>query len=358
MLQSDAKFINKKELQAGEKTIEAKYFIIATGSSPAIPDIDGLKNVNYLTNEKIFDLEQQPQHLIAIGGGPIGTELAQAHVRLGAKVTQLVVGEILPRDDHQLVDIVRTAIINNGINLIENVTSVNHIEKNDDPSNSQVNIEYEANGEKKAIIGSHLLISAGRQANVNKLNLEAARVAYTNRGITVDQRLRSSNKKIYAIGDVIGPYQFTHIASYHASIVIRNILFKLPTKIDYRAITWVTYTDPEYAHVGLQFEQALKDDAKYRLTEFCFSGNDRAQTERRTEDKIKIITNRKGIVIGCDIVGRHAGELILPWSLAIQNRLSISKIANLITPYPTLSEISKRAAGNYYAPILFSKRTR
>lgn len=354
VLQAAATFINDRQVQVGETIIEAKYFIIATGSSPSIPPIAGLATTPYLTNETIFDLDQQPPHLMIIGGGPIGAELAQAHARLGTKVTQLVVGEVLPKDDRELVTIVRTAMIKNGIKLVENIDQINEVKS----INGQLEIVYSQQDQTKTVMGSHILVATGRQANVSNLNLNAANIDYTPRGIKVNASLRSSNKKVYAIGDVASPYQFTHVASYHASVVIRNILFKLPTKVDYRAIVWATYTDPEYAHVGIQIQQAQQQDKHYRITELSFTDNDRAQTEKRTEGNIKVITDRKGHILGCDIVGRHAGELILPWSLAIENKLSISKMASVIAPYPTLSDISKRVAGQYYVPTLFGKKVR
>ncbi|MEM9243548.1 MAG: FAD-dependent oxidoreductase [Pseudomonadota bacterium] len=354
VIQAEAKFMDKTRLQAGDKLIKAKYFVIATGSSAAIPPITGLDQVSYLTNETIFDLDKKPEHLIVIGGGPIGTELAQAHARLGTTVTQLVVGKLLPKDQADLVQVVRDELIANGTHVIEDIDNISQVE----PSGDNIIVHYKLKNQTHSVTGSHLLVATGRSANVNGLNLEAAEVDYNPRGIITDKRLRSSNKHIYAIGDVAGPYQFTHMASYQAGIVIRNMLFKLPAKVDYRAVAWVTYTSPELAHVGMQPAEARAYDKQCRMIELPFTDNDRAQAERATAGKIQVITNRKGIVLGCDIVGNHAGELLLPWCMAVQHKLSIRKMADLIAPYPTLSELSKRVAGSYYQSTLFSNKTK
>ena len=354
VINGHGKFINPKQVRCNDKIIQAKYFVIASGARAATPDIPGLDQIPYLTNETIFTLAQQPTRLVVIGGGPIGAELAQAHAQLGIAVTQLVAGEILPKDDRTMVASVRAALVNNGIELIEQVDRITELKQ----ENDEIVVTYSHQGKQKLACGSHLLLAAGRKANVDGLNLEAAGVEYSNAGITVDRRLRTSNRKIFAIGDVTGPFQFTHMASYQAGIVIRNTLFKLPAKVDYHAVPWVTYTTPEMAHVGLQEEQAFEKNSKCRVLAMAFSDNDRAQTERQTAGKIKVITNHKGIVLGCDIVAAHAGELILPWALAVQEKMPIGKVANLIAPYPTLGEISKRVAGSYYTPVLFSKRTK
>ncbi|MCP4475645.1 MAG: FAD-dependent oxidoreductase [Gammaproteobacteria bacterium] len=354
VISGHGQFINAKQVSCNEQIIEAKYFVIASGASAATPDIAGLDQIPCLTNETIFTLAQQPTRLIVIGGGPIGAEMAQAHAQLGIAVTQLVVGEILPKDDRTMVASVRTALIENGIELVEQVDNIVEVKQ----ENDEIVVTYAHQDKQQLARGSHLLLAAGRQANVDGLNLEAAGIEYSKRGIGVDRRLRTSNRKVFAIGDVTGPFQFTHMATYQAGIVIRNTLFKLPAKVDYHAVPWVTYTAPEMAHVGMQEAQALAQNRKCRILSMEFTDNDRAQTERQTTGKIKVITNHKGIIIGCDIVAAHAGELILPWVLAVQEKMAIGKVANLIAPYPTLGEISKRVAGSYYTPILFSERTK
>ncbi len=350
-------FINPKQLRTSDTIITARRFIIATGSTPTTPDIEGLTNTFYLTNETIFDLETCPKHLIIIGGGPIGCEMAQAHRLLGSEVTMLVRHEILPRDDRDLVDVVRQQLSNDGIRLYEyaQTDSIEH-------HANGVKVNYQQNQLELCVVGSHLLVATGRTPSVNGLGLANAKVDYTVRGITIDERLRTSNKKIFAIGDVIGHFQFTHMANYQAGIVIRNALFRLPTKINLMAIPWVTYTEPELANVGITTHQLQDDDNQIRddikTYEADYADNDRAQTELITNGKIKVTTTLKGQVLGATIVGHNAGELLLPWSLAIKNKLKISALADITVAYPTLSEINKRVAGNYYTPLLFSSKTR
>ena len=345
VIQAPGKFINAKTLQAGETIIKAKRFVIATGSSPFVPPIPGLEHVPYETNETIFDLKVQPKHLIVIGGGPIGCELAQAFAMLGCQVTILEIFNILPKDDIDCVAIIREQLKAMGISVYENIK----VQKISKQTENEISITIEQDGKTQTIKGSHLLVSTGRRANVQGLDLEKAHVNYSPKGITVDARLRSSNKNIYAIGDVAGSFQFTHIANYHAGIVLKNILFRLPAKVDYRAVPWVTYTEPEMAHVGLTLEEAQKR-SDIQITEWLFEENDRAQAAHETLGKIKVITNKKARILGVTIVGAKAGELILPWIIAIREKKTLRTLTDTIVPYPTLSEISKRVSGEFYAP--------
>jgi pyruvate/2-oxoglutarate dehydrogenase complex dihydrolipoamide dehydrogenase (E3) component len=216
----------------------------------------------------------------------------------------------------------------------------------------------QGDGGAERIEGSDLLVAAGRAPQVEGMNLELAGVGYDHHGIKVDARLRTTNRKIFAIGDAIGGYQFTHVGNYHAGIVIRNALFRLPAKVDYRALPWVTYTDPELAHVGLGEAQATQQGHAIEVLRWPFEDNDRARAERQTAGLIKAIVGKGGRILGASIVGAHAGELILPWVLAIRQKLKIAALANVIVPYPTRGEVSKRVAASYYTPRLFSPRTR
>ncbi|MGI9493171.1 MAG: dihydrolipoyl dehydrogenase family protein, partial [Geminicoccaceae bacterium] len=247
-----ARFVSGDEIEAGHQRIKARRFVVATGSSPAVPPIPGLADVPHDTNETIFDHQAAPAHLIVIGGGPIGSELAQAHRRLGAEVTIVDMGPVLPKDDPEMTAVVRARLLADGIALRERVK----VQKVEAAGNGVAVIIEETDGEIVRIEGSNILVATGRGANVEGLDLEKAGVDYDRRGIKVDQRLRTSNKKIYAIGDVTGGFQFTHVASYHAGIVIQNALFRLPAKVSYKALPWVTYTDPELAHVGLTEDAA------------------------------------------------------------------------------------------------------
>ena len=355
VIQAHGKFTSRDTVEAGGKTIRARRFIIATGSRAAVPPIPGLAGVPHFTNETIFDNTVLPEHLVIIGGGPIGCEMAQAHRRLGARVTILDAGSILPKDDPEAVDVVRRRLTSEGIVLREGI-KIARVEA--DGSGIAVVLSTPG-GSDERVTGSHILVAAGRKPNIENLGLDEAGVAYTPKGITVDARLRSSNTKIFAAGDVAGGYQFTHLAGYHAGIIIRNILFWVPAKAQPAAMPWVTYTDPELAQVGLTEADAK---AKYgdtvRIVRAEFKGNDRAIAEGATDGFLKAVVAKNGKILGATIVGLNAGELILPWVLAITSGLKIGAMTAIIAPYPTLSEISKRAAGAYYTPTLFSDRTR
>jgi len=354
VLQAAARFTGPDEVEADGTRVRAKYFVVATGSSAGVPPIPGLDTVPYLTNETVFDLTEGPEHLIVIGGGPIGCELAQAHRRLGAEVTVLEMFAILGKDDPEVTGVVKRRMREEGIALREGIKIVRVA-----PDDAGVSVEIEQDGAVERIAGSHVLVAAGRSANVDGLNLEAAGVKYSKKGVEVDARLRSSNKRIYAIGDVAGGYQFTHVANYHAGIVIRNVLFWLPAKANSQAVPWVTYTDPEIAHVGkteAQAKQALNGDI--RVLRFALHESDRAQAERETDGLIKVVTDKRGRVLGASIAAARAGELLLPWVIAVEQKQKIGKMASIIAPYPTLSEVSKRVAGSYFVPSLFSEKTR
>lgn len=347
VLRDFARFISPTEVQSGDTVVKARRFVIATGSSAVAPPIPGLEETGYLTNESLFDNRELPGHLIIIGGGPIGMEMAQAHANLGAKVTVLEAFRAFGKDDPDLAAIAIAGVKESGVDVREGV-EIDHVEAGP--------VIVLKNGER--IEGTHLLVAAGRKANVEGLDLEKAGIEYTAKGIKVDKGLRTTNRKVYAIGDVAGGLQFTHVAGYHAGLVIRSALFRLPVTNDTSATPWVTYTDPELAWVGQMEEDACKahGDSVEILT-WGFDENDRARAELRTEGLVKVVT-RKGKVLGAGIVGAHAGELIGPWVLAINKGLTLSDMAGFIAPYPTLGEVSKRAAGSYYTPKLFSDRTR
>ncbi len=349
-----AQFIGPGEVEATDGTrVTARRFVIATGSAPATPPIPGLDTVSYFTNETIFNNTECPAHLIIIGGGPIGVEMAQAHRRLGAEVTVLEMFAILGKDDPELADIVKTRLTHEGVTLHEGI-AIKRVEA----AAAGVIVIIGDDDKETAITGSHLLVAAGRRPNIGQLNLEAANVAYSAKGIEVDARLRTTNKRIFAIGDVAGGFQFTHMAGYHAGIVIRNALFRLPAKVDYRAVPWVTYTDPELANVGLSEAAARKEHDQIRVLRWPFAENDRARAEHATDGFVKVITDPRGLILGAGIVGAHAGELLQPWILAISQKMKIGAMAGIIAPYPTLGEANKRAAGSFYIPKLFSPRTR
>ena len=349
-----ARFTGPRELQAGGKKIRARRFVVATGSSPALPPIPGLEDLPFLTNETVFDLKERPERLIVIGGGPIGVELAQAQRRLGAEVVLLEAASLLARDDPEAAAVIRRRLVAEGLEVHEGVKVVSAGRKG-----NRIAIGLESKAGSFTVEGSHLLVATGRRPNVNGLGLQAAGIDFTPRGIRVDARLRTSNRRIFAIGDVIGSHPFTHMAGYHAGIVIRNALFALPAKVSDKAVPWVTYSDPELAQVGLTEAEAREQQGDaVQVSRWSFAENDRARAERATEGFVKVITGRRGKILGATLVGRHAGELLQPWILAINQGLKIGAMAGIIAPYPTLGEINKRAAGAYFTEALFGPRTR
>ncbi|MGN7611748.1 dihydrolipoyl dehydrogenase family protein [Magnetococcales bacterium HHB-1] len=354
VIREEAHFVSPDEVVAGDHRIHARRFIIATGSRPRIPPIPGIDTVPFFTNESIFENTTLPEHLIVIGGGPIGLEMAQAYHRLGARVTVLEHSEILPKEDPDLVQVVLKQFTEKeGLDVKVGLNPL----KVSQTANGGLVVTVEDQGETVKIPGSHLLLATGRQPNLETLNLKQANIVYGPQGIAVDQRLRTSNRKVFAIGDVSSMYQFTHMAGYQAGIVIRNALFRLPAKVDYRAVPWVTYTDPELANVGLNERQAKTEGISYNVYQKNFAENDRSRAERTTQGFVKVLTSKKGVILGASIVGTHAGELLQPWILAIQQKMKIGKMATFIAPYPTRSEINKAVAGSYFTPSLFSKKT-
>ncbi|WP_294532751.1 FAD-dependent oxidoreductase [uncultured Rhodoblastus sp.] len=354
VIQAWARFTDDRTVEAGGKSVGARRFVIATGSRAAVPSIPGLAETPFFTNENLFENTVLPAHLIVIGAGPIGCEMAQAHRRLGAEVTLIDMGPLLPKDDPDAVAVVRRKFLGEGIALNEGA-KIARVEKRE----GGVAVALFEGADERWIEGSHLLVAAGRKANVENLGLEAAGVKFSGRGVEVDGRLRSSNKRIYVAGDVAGGLQFTHLASYHAGVILRNALFRLPAKAAPKALPWVTYCDPELAQVGLTQEQAAKlHGAAIRVLRAEFADNDRARAEKIREGFLKAIVGKRGAILGCTIVGPDAGDLIQPWVLAMSQGMKIGALASMIAPYPTLGEISKRAAGSFYTPSLFSPRTR
>lgn len=350
---AEGRFTDRETVAAGPFLIKARRYVIATGSAPAVPPIPGLEATGFFTNETLFENTERLGHLIVIGGGPIGMEMAQAHARLGSKVTVIEGLNALGKDDPELTVIALKALRNEGIDIREGakVTKV-------EGRVGAIRVTIEAGGPSERIEGTHILVAAGRKPNVAGLGLEQAGIAADRTGIKVDAGLVTSNSKVFAIGDVTGGLQFTHVANDHAGIVIRRALFRLPAKAKTGHIPWVTYTDPEIANVGLTEKQALAAGHKVRVLRWPYHDNDRAQADRSTEGLIKVITDTKGRILGAGIVGASAGELIQMWSLAISQGLRIKAMTAWVSPYPTLSEINKRAAFRYYAGAAESRLVR
>ena len=345
VIRAFGQFISPTEVQAGDHVIQARRFVISTGSRPFVPPIPGLDGVPYETNETIFDLVEAPKHLLIIGGGPIGLEMAEAHRALGCEVTVIEGATALGKDDPELAAVVLDSLRGQGIAIEEGAMAK-------EVRGQAGAIEVEAQ-DGRIFKGSHLLVAVGRQANVDKLNIEAAGIEPTRTGLKVDAGLRTTNRKVYAIGDVAGGLQFTHVAGYHAGIIIKSMLFGLPSKAKTHHIPWATYTSPELAQVGLTEAEASKAHGdRLEVVRFDFAGNDRAIATGQTQGTVKAMVV-KGKPVGVSIVGPGAGELINFWAMVIANGLKMSNVAAMVAPYPTMGEINKRVAGAYYSPRLF-----
>lgn len=352
VIRGEARFTDSRTISVDGRALTARKFIIAAGSRAAVPPIEGLDRVPYWTNDSVFDLSEKPDHLLILGGGPIGLEMADAFSGLGCRVTVVEAARIAVKEDPELVAGLRQVLAARGVMFQEGV-KVTGVE----PGPALVL----ANGAR--IAGSHLLVAVGRTPNLTALNLAAANIQAGPTGIATDLGLRSlTNKRVFAVGDIadpagIGPRAFTHVASYHAGIIIRRVLFHLPARIDYAALPRVTYTDPELAQTGLTEAEAHASGLPVSILRWPLADNDRAVAERDTAGLVKLIVSRNRVV-GAGILAPHAGEMISQWTLAIAQRTKLSALAGLIVPYPTRSEAAKRAVGSFFAPRLFSARTK
>ncbi|MEL5875913.1 dihydrolipoyl dehydrogenase family protein [Cereibacter sphaeroides] len=346
VLRDWGRFVSPTELRVGARTVVARRFVIATGSRPLVPPIPGLDRVKALTNETIFALRERPEHLIVIGGGPVGIEMAQAHRRLGSRVTVIAGEKALPKDDPELAAVLLDQLRAEGVEIVEGARA---------EAVQPLAQGLEVTAGDRRIAGSHLLVAAGRKPALDALDPAAAGVEVTEKGVKVGPDLRSSNRRIYAVGDAAGGPQFTHLAGYHASVVIRSILFGLPSKAT-ALIPHVTYTEPELAQIGLTEAQAREIHGdRLEVLRVPVVGSDRAQAEAATEGLVKLMVAR-GRPVGVSIAAPHAGEMIGLWAMALASGAKLSTVAGLVLPYPTLNELSKRAAGAYFSPKLFDSR--
>ncbi len=353
VIQAAGKFIDKTTVRAGDTLIKARRFVIATGSSPLVPPIPGLEGTPYFTNETLFDNTEKLPHLLIVGGGPIGMEMAQAHRRLGSRVTVIEGLKAMGKDDPELAAVVLDQMREEGITIREGAM-VERVEG----TTGTIKVTVKTDAGSEMIEGTHLLLAVGRKPNIEDLGLEAAGIKHERGGITVDAGMVTSNRRVFAIGDCTGGLQFTHVANYHAGIVVRRALFQMPAKANAGIIPWVTYTEPELAHCGLTEEQAQAKAGKINVLRWPYHENDRAQAERTTEGLVKVITDRRGRILGASIVGEHAGEVIQMWSLAISQKMKIKAMTDWISPYPTLSEVNKRAAYRYFGAAAGSATVR
>jgi pyruvate/2-oxoglutarate dehydrogenase complex dihydrolipoamide dehydrogenase (E3) component len=352
VLRGQARFVAPDALAVDGRRLTARRIVIAAGSRAMVPTLPGLDAVRFLTHETIFDLERPPAHLLILGGGPVGLEMAAAHAGLGCRVTLIEAARIAARDDPELADGLRRALRDQGVALIEG-QAVAAVAPG--PTLSL------ADG--RQIAGSHLLVAAGRTPNVEDLGLAAGSVRVGSAGIATDRGLRSlTNRRVYAIGDIadpigIGPRAFTHVGSYHAAIVIRRAVFRLPARVDYAALPRVIYTTPELAQVGLTEAEARDAGHRVMVLRAPLADNDRAVAEGDSRGLVKLVVSGNRVV-GAGILAPHAGEMIGQWTLAISQRVKLAALAGLIAPYPTRAEAGKRALSSFFAPRLFAARTK
>jgi pyruvate/2-oxoglutarate dehydrogenase complex dihydrolipoamide dehydrogenase (E3) component len=344
-------FIDEHAISLNGLTISAKYWLIATGSSPAGPRVDSISKINYITNREIFSLEKLPKSMIVLGAGPIAMEMAQAFCRLGTSVQVIQrSGQILSKEDKDMADIVMAAMAGEGVKFFLNSTVVDAAEKT---GMKEITIER-SDGTRQVLSAETVLLAQGRRPNVEGLGLEAINLVQDRRGITVDNRMRTNHTHIYAAGDVNGGFQFTHAAGYEGGIVVSNAVFPLPRKADYTWMPWCTYTDPELASIGINEKAAVKAGIGYEVWTEEFSGNDRALAEGAETGKLKMLLSAKKKVLGVQIAGPRAGELISEWAVILGGGVKLSTVAGIVHPYPTLAEINKRVAGSLLASKIFS----
>jgi pyruvate/2-oxoglutarate dehydrogenase complex dihydrolipoamide dehydrogenase (E3) component len=343
------RFLSPHELEiidadGAKRTIAAKRFCISTGSRPAIPPVDGLKEIDFLTNESVFQIKKLPQSLIVLGGGPIGLELGQSFARFGSEVTVVEMDRrLLPKEDKEVSASIEQIMRTEGLKIVLNHKGVRAI-----LANGRKILKVEQDGRNQELEADEILVATGRQPNIEGLNLEAAGVKYDKQRILTDHFLRTSARNIFAAGDVTGHFPFTHMAAYEASVVIRNALFFWPLlqKTDFRVVPWATFTDPEVARVGLTESEAKKkfSAANVHIYRTEFADNDRAQAEESMNGFAKIVCRgKKNEIIGAHIVGAHAGELIHEVVLAMKQRLSITALGSMIHVYPTLTQVNQQA---------------
>lgn len=347
VIRAAAKFTGPGALEAGGVEVRARRFVIATGSSPSVPAIPGIELARYLTNETIFDLDALPAHLAIIGASPFGLEMAQAFRRLGSEVVVLDAARALAREDAEFARPVIDALLREGVAIREDVNIVRC-----EAAARGCRIVLSAGSVEEHIDATHALVATGRKANVHNLGLEAANVVFDDNGVKVNAGLVTSNRKIYAIGDVAGGAQFTHAATHHGALVLRSALFRLPVKLKPELVPRVIYTDPEIAVAGLTEAQAREKYRRIQIARWPFAENDCARAERRTDGLIKLIATPGGRILGAGIVGAHAAELIAPWQIAIAKGMKLGDMANAVWPYPTLSDVSRRAALLHYQTSL------
>ncbi len=348
-------FVDEHTILLNGKMSSAKNWVVTTGSSPSIPPIEGLDKTPYITNKEIFNLDHLPRSMIIFGAGPIATEMAQAFCRLGTKVSVVQrSGQILSKEDKDLADEVLKVLSDEGVTFYLNGSVV----RTHDRGPEKEVVIKSAEGKEGILRAETILVAMGRRPNLDGLGLEKIGVEFDRKGIKVDNRLRTSQKHIYAAGDVTGAYQFTHAAGYEGGIVISNAIFHLPRKVDYTFLPWCTYTDPELASIGMNEKRAKDAGIRYKVWTEAFRDNDRSLAEGEQVGKIKMILDENEKPLGIQILGPQAGELLSEWVAILNGKVKLSTLASAVHPYPTLGEINKRVAGAYFSPKIFSDKVK
>jgi len=350
------KFVSPYELRLQDgKVFSARTIILATGSSPRTLPIPGLEETGYITNLDVFKMKDLPGRMVTIGAGPIGVELSQSFLRLGAKVSIISDSpQILPREDADMAQVVHDRLTAEGAELYLGA-SLQRVEQN---GRGKRLILKDAGGREVSLEVDEILMAVGRRGNTAGLQLENAGVKVENTFIPVNSGLSTSQKNILAVGDINGKYLFTHVAGSEGSLAVRKTVLRLPVKMDYSYVPWVTYTDPEIASIGYNELRAKEAGLSYTVVESQFQEVDRAMAETETEGKIKILIDKRSRVIGTQITGPHAGELLIPSIFAVRNRSKLMDMITPIFPYPVLSEVVKKAAGGYYAPKVYNPKVK
>ncbi len=345
VVRASARFTGPGMVEAGDYQVQGRRFIVATGSSPLVPPIPGLDRIPYFTCESIFSCVHRIPHLLIMGGNSVALELAQAFRRLGSDVTVVGAGAALTRDDPELRAHLLKCLRDEGIRVLEHAR-VERIES----FGSGVQAVFAMQGKSYSVEGTHILVAMGRRANVAGLDLDAGGIVYSDQGIRVTHGLRTSNKKVYAIGDVTGETHLAHAAEHQAAAAVKAALFRLPVRTHRETMPWVTFTDPELAHIGLTEEVARERYGQLTIVRWPYSENLRAHAERQTGGFLKVIASKRGKILGAGIVGAQAGELIQMWSLAMQKGIPLSDMASIVPPSPTLSSMNQAAAENFFVP--------
>jgi len=348
-------FGDEHTVRLNGQTFSARKWVIATGSSPAIPPVDGLATTPFITNKELFSLDVLPKTMAMLGAGPISIEMAQAFNRLGTRVTVIQKGDqILNKEDKDLADALMNVLYDEGVEFYLN----SHVLQVRDLGEEREIFLKDSRGQEISLRAEKILVAVGRQPNLKGLNLDKIGVVFDQRGIKVDERLRTTQKHIYAAGDVTGAYQFTHAAGYEGGIVISNALFHLPWKTDYTFLPWCTYTDPELASIGMNERSAQEAGLDYKVWTESFRDNDRSLAEGEEEGRIKMILDKQEKPLGVQILGPRAGDLLHEWVAVLNGKVKLSTLAAAVHPYPTLGEINKRVAGNFISSKIFSDKVR